>query len=851
MSGKKQLPRLAPRPAAETIDPGRDNGKLPSMSAPEVAACLQACPNCAALVDVCEQEPLAKFHCPICGTAMRAARQFNHFSIVEHLGTGGMGSVYKALDRNLNRLVALKLLKKEMSADETYIGKLEDEARITASISHPFVVKVFSFGSDYGQYYIAMELVDKGSLDDLMNLQTRVAELQVLQVGLQVASGLQAAHERGLIHRDVKPGNILFADAHTAKITDFGLALLAEQEAESRGEIWGTPYYIAPEKLNNQPEDFRSDIYSLGGTLFHAVAGRPPFEAESASMVALKHLKSRAVSLQAFAPDVAGETAYVINRMLHKDPNQRYNSYGELLDHLRYAIDTLQSKSGQPRAARQRVVVESAQQNNVAGILTLIMLILLLAGGVLGFAFRNRIFGVAEPVAATTVSAASTPDSALAAAALYEEARHQIVEGQYAAAQDGLATLLRSDNLGQPLENWVRLHEGMVELLNHQGGDARAAFLLLVSHGAYSSAPDQKKLANFFLGAGRFLTGRENIGERAVNDWNKDTFADLALFLFALKDWEAGTFDDADKLFQAYLDGKPPKPYQWMTDYQPIARFFDHDYQLYTSLNEKLKSGTVAPARVLADFVHARGQLQTTGKIVEAFDTAQTKLNSAIAQAAAAIPAATPAPAGEAGAAAAQTASPADSAVHAADAARWQRLLHSYESVAAQYKYDEALRRLEPAQRFSAADELPIEPEFVQAREALKARGQVLLAFKNLLMRDINTRGGYPQPVTTVENVSYPQGFSAANQDAFQAATPYGTIAVPWTSLSPETILNIARYFAAATTDPRQAGGREWAAAIFALETGHAQEARALANLAVHNVPAYESQLAQFSGASH
>ena len=201
---------------------------------------MQTCPNCGALIDMRQQEPLAKIDCPLCGTSMRVNRQLNQFSIVEHLGTGGMGAVYKALDRSLNRMVALKLLRKELSADENYIAKLEEEARITASINHPYVVKVFSFDHDEGQYYIAMELVDKGSLDDLMQLQNRVAEMQVLQVGLQIASGLHAAHERGMIHRDVKPGNILFADAHTAKITDFGLALLAEHEAESRGEIWGT-----------------------------------------------------------------------------------------------------------------------------------------------------------------------------------------------------------------------------------------------------------------------------------------------------------------------------------------------------------------------------------------------------------------------------------------------------------------------------------------------------------------------------------------------------------------------------------------------------------------------------------
>jgi serine/threonine protein kinase len=197
---------------------------------------------------------------------------------------------------------------------------LKKEASITASINHPNVVKVYTVGQDRGLVYIVMELVDKGSLDDLMTLQGRVAEAQVLEIGIGIAKGLNAALQKGLIHRDIKPGNILFADAHTAKIVDFGLAVLQEHASTVAGEVWGTPYYVAPEKLDNQPEDFRSDMYSLGGTLFHALAGRPPFEAETASMVALKHIKSQVVSLQAFAPDVSSSTAYVINKTLAKEP---------------------------------------------------------------------------------------------------------------------------------------------------------------------------------------------------------------------------------------------------------------------------------------------------------------------------------------------------------------------------------------------------------------------------------------------------------------------------------------------------------------------------------------------------
>ncbi|MDD5351491.1 MAG: serine/threonine-protein kinase, partial [Chthoniobacteraceae bacterium] len=315
----------------------------------EAAPLLHTCPSCGTVLDVSDVELFTQVHCPSCGLLQRVRSRFDHFELIEEIASGGMGTVYRAMDVNLNRVVALKLLRKEYSEDADYIVKLGTEAKLTASVTHPFVVKVFSFGCDQSVYYIAMELVDKGSLDDLMALQGKVAEAQVLEIGLQVAQGLRAAYRVGLIHRDVKPGNILFADAHTAKIVDFGLALPLEQAKEGETEIWGTPYYVAPEKLNHEPEDFRSDIYSLGGTLFHALAGRPPFEAENASLVALKHLKSQVVSLQAFAPDVSSPTAYVINRMQARKPEDRYASYDELIEHLEYARSELLGSAGKAR----------------------------------------------------------------------------------------------------------------------------------------------------------------------------------------------------------------------------------------------------------------------------------------------------------------------------------------------------------------------------------------------------------------------------------------------------------------------------------------------------------------------
>ncbi|MDQ3120549.1 MAG: serine/threonine protein kinase, partial [Verrucomicrobiota bacterium] len=305
----------------------------------------QECPACRVRVDVAEAEPLANVACPACGEKMRVQSAFDNFFILETLGVGGMGAVYKARDTRLDRFVALKLLRKELSADPAEAARLEQEARVTASVNHPNVVQVYSAGRAHGQIYLVMELVDQGSLDDLMAHDTRVPEEQVLAAGIQVAKGLQAAYEKGLIHRDVKPANILFSQAKVAKIGDFGLAGVAEQKGEARQEIWGTPYYVAPERLNNEPEDFRSDIYSLGATLFHALAGRPPMEGDSTSATELRLLKAHPPDLHSVAPEVARETSKVINRMLAPKPANRFTSYGHLINALQRAARGLPSVS--------------------------------------------------------------------------------------------------------------------------------------------------------------------------------------------------------------------------------------------------------------------------------------------------------------------------------------------------------------------------------------------------------------------------------------------------------------------------------------------------------------------------
>jgi serine/threonine protein kinase len=315
---------------------------------------IQACPACGTAIDTTDAEPLAQIACPNCGEKIRVERTFDHFVVIETLGVGGMGTVYRARDTHLDRFVALKLLRRDLSGKEDHNVRLQQEARIAASVNHPNVIQVFDSGTDHDQFYVVMELVDHGSLDDLIERRHQLPEMQVLEIGIQVAKGLRAAHQQGLIHRDVKPANILFVDEYAAKISDFGLAGVAGEESETAAEIWGTPYYVAPERLRKEPEDFRGDIYSLGATLFHAIAGRAPIEGETNAGPELLDLKKQPLDLRDFAPEASEATVSIFQRMIAPDSAQRFSSYDELLSNLEEAQRALIGMTHLPRDRRRR-----------------------------------------------------------------------------------------------------------------------------------------------------------------------------------------------------------------------------------------------------------------------------------------------------------------------------------------------------------------------------------------------------------------------------------------------------------------------------------------------------------------
>ncbi|MFN2541028.1 MAG: serine/threonine-protein kinase [Chthoniobacterales bacterium] len=371
-------------------------------------------------MDTASALPLAPVPCPKCGKNVRAERSFDHFVLLETLGLGGMGAVYKARDTVRGRLVALKLLRPDLDGGN-HAAQLQEEARLAAAINHPNVVRVFSSGTDHGQFYVVMELVDGGSLDELIEREKSLPEERVLQTGIQVARGLQAAHAKGLIHSDVKPANILFAEEQTAKISDFGLAAIAAQDPQTRCQIWGTPYYVAPERLNSQPEDLRSDIYSLGATLFHALAGQPPIQAETNSAAQLRKLKYQPLDLHAAMPGITEETARAFQRMLAPEPAQRFSSYDELVTELesaKRAIKRLQ-KAEVERALKDLKTVERAAHpwlRRIALAAALFMVALLAAVATLFVVGKpGMIDGLRDRIAGLTKQFAPRPSATIPA----------------------------------------------------------------------------------------------------------------------------------------------------------------------------------------------------------------------------------------------------------------------------------------------------------------------------------------------------------------------------------------------------------------------------------------------------
>ncbi|NLF99251.1 MAG: protein kinase [Lentisphaerae bacterium] len=287
-----------------------------------------ACPKCGAMLDVKGLPPFSVVQCPTCQFEFQVPARFGSFMLLQLLGAGGMGGVYRARDEGLNREVAIKVMLKSLGDDPQFVETFQREAQAAARLNHRHIAQIYSFGQEKGQPYIAMELVSGGSLDKMMSEQGPLDPAVVIHVGAQIAEGLSVAADAGMVHGDVKPENILFDNDKNAKLVDFGLSAM---QSGPGNDVWGTPYYIAPEKVRRQKSDYRSDIYSLGGTLYHAIAGVPPFEGEDATAVVKARFDGPPKPMGEIRPGVPKEVEDLITRMLSVEPQTRFPTYGSLL----------------------------------------------------------------------------------------------------------------------------------------------------------------------------------------------------------------------------------------------------------------------------------------------------------------------------------------------------------------------------------------------------------------------------------------------------------------------------------------------------------------------------------------
>jgi serine/threonine protein kinase len=297
--------------------------------------------------------PLTTVPCNKCGHSIMVPMQLRQFELRSIIGSGGMGNVYRGWDIMLERLVAVKLMKKELSQDLKAMEGFYREARACARLNHTNIIHIYTFDEYEGQQYLVMELADRGGLDALIEKLRMLPELDVLDIGIKIASALDMALKYDLLHRDIKPGNILFNADHEPKLVDFGLAQATGAKQEMGDVTWGTPYYVAPEKIRREPETFLSDMYSLGATLYHAMTGHTPFEAPTVEDLIAAQVQTPLTPPNLVVPDITQLTSDALVQALAKSPADRFLSYDEFIMALTAARSQLlvkQSQTPQPKA---------------------------------------------------------------------------------------------------------------------------------------------------------------------------------------------------------------------------------------------------------------------------------------------------------------------------------------------------------------------------------------------------------------------------------------------------------------------------------------------------------------------
>lgn len=263
----------------------------------------------------------------------------DRYEILEKIGTGGMSDVYKAKDHKLNRLVAVKVLKQEFSENANFVSKFRIEAQAAAGLMHPNIVNVYDVGEENGIYYIVMELVEGITLKKYIEKKARLSVKEAVSIAIQVSMGIEAAHNNHIIHRDIKPQNIIISKEGKVKVTDFGIAKAATSNTIT-SNVMGSVHYTSPEQARGGYSDEKSDIYSLGITMFEMLTGRVPFNGETTVAIAIKHIQEEMPSPREYVSEIPISVEQIVFKCCQKSPDRRYQSMGELIADLKRSLMT-------------------------------------------------------------------------------------------------------------------------------------------------------------------------------------------------------------------------------------------------------------------------------------------------------------------------------------------------------------------------------------------------------------------------------------------------------------------------------------------------------------------------------
>ncbi|MBP5281842.1 MAG: Stk1 family PASTA domain-containing Ser/Thr kinase, partial [Lachnospiraceae bacterium] len=263
----------------------------------------------------------------------------DRYEILEKIGTGGMSDVYRAKCHKLNRFVAVKVLKQEFAENENFVSKFIIEAQAAAGLMHPNIVNVYDVGEENGIHYIVMELIEGITLKKYIEKKSRLSYKEAVSIAIQVSMGIEAAHNNHIIHRDIKPQNIIISRDGKVKVTDFGIAKAASSNTIS-SNVMGSVHYTSPEQARGGYSDEKSDVYSLGITMFEMLTGRVPFNGETTVAIAIKHIQEELPFPSDYVPEIPVAVESIVLKCCQKSPDRRYQNMGELMKDLKQALQT-------------------------------------------------------------------------------------------------------------------------------------------------------------------------------------------------------------------------------------------------------------------------------------------------------------------------------------------------------------------------------------------------------------------------------------------------------------------------------------------------------------------------------